>query len=471
MQLMLLIQILIALVAEELSGTTPIGPREGLIALLVAPLAVLARGAFLVRRAHREMDAGRGDALERLYSAGPRSGAIVTLLMLLAATSAFPAAAAGIVGRVGVPALFLAVAMVATLVGYATTWSVEKRMRESALIRMLDAQAPLQPVPSRVAFVIAQARAGLLPILVPMLVPIALSELAREWAIRWQPAYEEQARFAGGVAGVLVLFLLVPVVIPFLLGLRRMPAGPMREELAGLAGESGVHVRELWVWPTDGLVANAAVMGVVPRLRCVMMSDCLLECMPREHVRAVLAHELGHVVHRHLVWMLVMVLASWTIAHAAISPIVVLLAEEYARLDPAAPLDPIVDAASMLRDLSVLAAGLWVFGYLSRRIERQADTFAVQLLSRREGEAAATTGAVEAMAGALHGVSVLNHVPPERPSWRHGSIAWRQSYLRSIAGQPLDRMAIDRTLAVLRWIALAVVVAAVVASMLPGVVA
>ena len=46
--------------------------------------------------------------------------------------------------------------------------------------------------------------------------------------------------------------------------------------------------------------------------------------------------------------------------------------------------------------------------------------------------------------GALEAVARLNSVDPDRPSWRHGSIAWRQAYLDSTVGQPLDSLVIDR---------------------------
>jgi hypothetical protein len=70
------------------------------------------------------------------------------------------------------------------------------------------------------------------------------------------------------------------------------------------------------------------------------------------------------------------------------------------------------------------------------------------------------------MTGALSLVAFLNHVPVERRSWRHGSIAWRQAYLRSLSGQPHGRLAIDalvRTLCVLALVAvLAMLVSAAV---------
>ena len=40
------------------------------------------------------------------------------------------------------------------------------------------------------------------------------------------------------------------------------------------------------------------------------------------------------------------------------------------------------------------------------------------------------------MAKALQQVADLNNISVSRHSWRHGSIAWRQNYLRSLLGKP-----------------------------------
>ncbi len=150
-----------------------------------------------------------------------------------------------------------------------------------------------------------------------------------------------------------------------------------------------------------------------------------------------------------------------------------------------------------------LVAGLLLFGHISRRFERQADTFAVQHLSvsppqpyahdphisedlaadvhaatlRRGHEQQAgsqdpvgssgeqpptivTAEAAEAMAGALEAVARLNHIPPARRSWRHGSIRWRQRYLLSLVGKPLDELRIDRVIR--RYQIIAIIGAAIV---------
>ncbi len=477
MQLILIVQVSIALLAGELGGLLPLGWFAGLLVLLAAPIGALTAGALLARNAHRGMDRAQRRGVELFFASNSVIGWAVALLLITAASSELPLVWEPALSAIGVSAVLMLSAIASSLLWAVTAWSVEKRLRESSMLRALDQLAPLQAMPSRGAFVLAQARAGLVPLLAPLLVPLLSSEGARALAMQWDPELVQEARLAGGVFGALLLFALVPLIVPPLLGLTRLAAGPTRDDLEALAHEAGVGVREIWVWPTQGLIANAAVMGAFPGLRCVMLSDGLLECMPREQVRAVMAHELGHVVRRHLAWMLAVILACWTIAGVAVTPVAEMLYQELAATAAPSAQESIAQAASLGREACVMVLGLLLFGFASRRFERQADTFAVQLLSVRELEASAptqrdgsiksTNGAIEAMVGALGTVALLNHVPAERSSWRHGSIAWRQAYLRTLVGCETGAMTIDTFVAVLRWSALVIVLAGLVVGFFP----
>ncbi len=59
------------------------------------------------------------------------------------------------------------------------------------------------------------------------------------------------------------------------------------------------------------------------------------------------------------------------------------------------------------------------------------------------------------MVGALQQVADLNYMSVTRRSWRHGSILWRQRYLQTLVGRPIDRLPIDRGVF---WIKVAVIV-------------
>lgn len=467
MQLILIVHLSIAMLASELSGVLPIGPAWGLAILGLAPALAVATGAWMNRVAQRGMDRQDQSAVERASASSARVGVKVALLMLAAACTALPVEIDGSVGHLATIMLFIVVAIGSTIAHDAMLYPIERRLREARLMRELDAGVPVHPAPTRGAYLLARARAGMIPLLAPILITVAVGELARIAALRIAPESADAIRLAGSAAGVLTLFVLVPLLVPFLLGLRRLEPGPIRGDLEEMAASAGVGVREIWVWPTDGLIANASVMGLLPGLRCVMFSDGLLEGMSRSQIRAVMAHELGHVVRRHMLWMIVVLLACGVLAVAAVEPLAL---EALARLSAGADdsaQQTMAHAVSIATDVSILVIAIILFGYASRRFERQADTFAVQLMSRSAGRETATPEAVDDMCEALRMVAYLNHVPVARGSWRHGSIAWRMRYLRLLDGAPLASMSIDTQVAVLRWGSAAIVAAAIAIEFIP----
>jgi len=99
-----------------------------------------------------------------------------------------------------------------------------------------------------------------------------------------------------------------------------------------------------------------------------------------------------------------------------------------------------------------IGIGLFVFGFVSRRFERQADAFAVRMLAQETadepGNAANTRMIREedsrVMIDALGRVAQLNHIPVNQFMWRHGSIRSRQRALARLVGRKHDEFAIDR---------------------------
>ena len=112
---------------------------------------------------------------------------------------------------------------------------------------------------------------------------------------------------------------------------------------------------------------------------------------------------------------------------------------------------------------TTIAAGigiLAVFGWVSRRFERQADTFAVQHFNGPDQGAPQliTVDAVTVVSETLEMIAQLNAVAARRRSWRHGSIVWRQAYLRSIIGCDRGRLPVDRQVRWIKTVAATVVV-------------
>lgn len=344
-----------------------------------------------------------------------------------------------------------AILLLPTLAVMAAAWAlyypVDRALREALILRRLDEGQPIYPIWSRREFVVAQFRHQVLLMLIPLMVVYGWVETlgvleARDLA--WVTAYRPYL-IAGGAGLVLAA---APLIIRHVWDTTPLPPGEVRGRLERLLQDYRVGVAGLLLWRTHGGMANAAVLGVLRPARFILLTDALLDQASAREVEAVMAHELAHVKHRHMFWMLA----------AAIGLAGALELGTYAALDvwlgrgvPAAWWQVAIIAGP------ALLAWVLGFGWVSRRAERQADTFATQHLSRGSTDGRITADAVDAMVDALQRVAQLNHIRTRRRDWRHGSIAWRQSYLRTLVGRPARRLPIDRLMLGVNVAALALV--------------
>ncbi|WP_049926227.1 M48 family metalloprotease [Halopiger goleimassiliensis] len=105
-----------------------------------------------------------------------------------------------------------------------------------------------------------------------------------------------------GCLGAVVFFTfgLSPYLIAFFHD--RVPLeGERRERVERLCADLGYEPRGLYLLEGESTkTANALVAGTVPGLRYVFLTDYLLESCDDDELRAILAHEFGHVAGRHL---------------------------------------------------------------------------------------------------------------------------------------------------------------------------
>lgn len=359
-------------------------------------------------------------------------------------------------------------------------YPVERRIREASLIRSLDHNDPVYPLWTRGQYLLAHARHHMGLILGPILPLLAWME----WLGRLAGADGREPVLSPGTAGLLsfagalTIFLFAPVMIVRMWDTEPLPEGEIRGTLMEMCRRAGVKVRDLLLWKSHGGIVNAAVMGLVAPLRYVLLSDGLLDQLDRRHIAAVMAHELGHVKKKHMPTLALVAVGSMGLLQLA-GGLVLELVQPAAR-----EAFRVGDHATV----AIVFGGLgfaWLagFGWVSRRIEREADTFAVRTLAEshsepptateREAQGQPTSASSPLVIGeaparqmidALQRVADLAHIDTRRRSWRHGSIAWRQQYLRGLIGQPLDKLPIDRTLRLIRFASVATVIGVVALS-------
>ena len=334
--------------------------------------------------------------------------------------------------------------------GWWAFYPVDRQLREAMLIRRLDEALPIHPIWTRGQYLLSQFRHQMAPILVPLLILLAWFELVQTrmtgpvWGINVQ-----QLLLLLGAGGI---FLFTPVMIRHIWQTQPLPQGQMRDRLTQMCRAHRVGVRELLLWHTFGGMINAAVMGLFAPIRYILLTDALVESLPARQVEAVMAHEVAHVRRHHLFWLLAAAVALAAGLQVFWSDVLTLMGSlscsGYLKGSPL-----LIWMGDQKSVVLWATAGSWfaVFGWVSRRFERQADTFAVQHLSyngaaneSEQTDPSVSAEAVATMNNALLAAAELNQTAPQKRSWRHGSMAWRRNYLRSLIGRPVHKLSIDR---------------------------
>lgn len=323
-------------------------------------------------------------------------------------------------------------------------YGFEARIRR--VIRSDDSGAKSVPW-SRRAYLDFNLRHQVLIVAAPMTLILLASNVIgayEGWLKSWTGVFWAPDVALGVVAGG--VFLIAPMLLRRIWRTHSLEPGPLRERLEAICARIGLRVRDILVWRSDGMVVNAAVMGLVPRVRYVMLSDGMLATMRPRQIEAVFGHEAGHVVHHHIAHFLLFAYVGWILAAGAME----------AMLQSGVPIGTAGEAYRIQGVGLAVVIVIWGlgFGWVSRRFERQADVYGASCVqpgsdgcilpcsihlsaetTAADGDRVCATGA-EVFGEALDRVAVLNGIPHEERSWRHSSIASRIRFLRAQAGDP-----------------------------------
>jgi STE24 endopeptidase len=211
--------------------------------------------------------------------------------------------------------------------------------------------------------------------------------------LRAAPGWWWLAAALAFIALQLALAVVLPVwIVPLFYRLTPLADEVLRARLLALAARVGAPAVGVWVVDQSrkSRTANAAVVGL-GHTRRILLFDTMLAFAPRE-IEAVLAHELGHHVHRDM-WRGLGVQAALTLVSFAVAAVALERGGAWWGLrgiaDPAGlPWLGVVLGAVGLAAVPLANA-------YSRWIERRADDFALRVTGDQDG----FVGAMERLAG------------------------------------------------------------------------
>ncbi|MGW8195305.1 MAG: M48 family metalloprotease [Desulforhopalus sp.] len=281
------------------------------------------------------------------------------------------------------------------------------------------------------AFIISNIKANL-PIALPWIILsllydivalIPLPGLQRVFASNWG----DMLFFAIFLVFVVIFF---PPLVKNLWNCKRLPEGYLKDHLQTFCAKQQ-FTADFYLWPLfEGRVLTAAVMGIVPGLRYILITPALIETLTLDEMEAVMAHEIGHVKKYHLLLYIFLIGGFSLLAGLLAEPLIyLLLSNDFLS-------NLIIDGGISAENALTMAGGIpllvfmlvyfrYVFGYFIRNFERQADLFSLASIGNSRG-----------LVSAFEKIAVMGGNIRDERNWHHFGIGERIDCLEKAERHP-----------------------------------
>jgi STE24 endopeptidase len=227
----------------------------------------------------------------------------------------------------------------------------------------------------------------------------------------------------------ILLFIFLPYFLQKIWKCKPLPAGTLNNRLTMICQKSGFKHAGMKTWTVMHDQLTAGIMGVISPFRYVMFTERLLKELSTESIEAILAHEIGHNTHRHLLFYPFIVGGIIPLTgiffYFFSAPLSYILTQEKGW--PLSVAGNFFHTLKIFSFYALITLGYFrgMFGFFSRLFERQADlhVFKVGL-------------PLESMINALEAVAYANG-DYATPNWHHYSIKERVEFLKSCLLNPL----------------------------------
>jgi Zn-dependent protease with chaperone function len=264
------------------------------------------------------------------------------------------------------------------------------------------------------------------PVILPwLLISIGIDVINH---LPYQPPKDLLARPEGQLVFFSTFLVALVVVAPSLIKVfwrcKPLPAGPKRRQIELMCRRARLGYNNILQWPIfEGRLLTAGVMGLVKRFRYILVTESLLRILDDHELDAVVAHEIGHIKKRHLLFYLIFFIGFIVLSYAVFD--LLLYAMLYGNLtfpilrSTRAGLPSLTSILFTVAMATILLVYFrFVFGFFMRNCERQADLYAFSLIGNSHG-----------LISSLEKIAVHSGHAHDRPSWHHFSIRQRIDYL------------------------------------------
>lgn len=231
------------------------------------------------------------------------------------------------------------------------------------------------------------------------------------------------------LSGLVLMMILLPFFIIKIWLCQPLEDRAIGQELENLCRKAHFKHAGLKSWTVLNHSLTAAIVGITPKFRYILFTERLLQELPSSSIEAILAHEIGHSYHKHLLFIPLVVLGlslclgffsipfAYSIEYLSKNSHELYSSEFWLFIYPLA--------------IFIIYAGVialyfrLVFGLFSRLFERQADLHVFHL-----------DISPQYMIEALNYIGYASGNSHRLPNWHHYSIQERIDFLQAAEQNP-----------------------------------
>jgi len=266
-----------------------------------------------------------------------------------------------------------------------------------------------------------------IPVLLPWLFLSGIADI-----IQALP-FEAPKQFLNTTEGEITYFLFflvgVAVIGPLLIQkfwrCKPLQDGYYRHRIESLCQRAGMDYADILYWPIfGGKMITAGVMGLIKKFRYILVTPSLLHLLEPEEIDAVIAHEIGHIKKKHLLFYLAFFVGYMLLSYVTFDLIIfsIIYAEPvywFITKSGFSQATVVSGISSVVIICLFLTYFRFIFGFFMRNFERQADTYVYALFD-----------SAQPLISTLEKIAATSGQSADRPNWHHFSIQQRIDYLR-----------------------------------------
>jgi Zn-dependent protease with chaperone function len=266
-----------------------------------------------------------------------------------------------------------------------------------------------------------------IPVLLPWLILSGFADLIKALPFEWPARFLETTE--GEVAYFLIFLFAVAVAGPAMIQkfwrCKPLESGEHRTRIERLCRTAGLAYADILYWPIfGGKMITAGVMGLIKKFRYILVTPSLLRLLEPEEIDAVIAHEIGHVKKKHLVFYLMFFVGYMLLSYVTFDLILfgIISAEPVYWFINKTGFDQTTIFSALFSLVIITVFFIYfrfIFGFFMRNFERQADTYVFSLFD-----------SAKPLISTLQKIVTTSGQSADRPNWHHFSIRERIDYLK-----------------------------------------